>query len=287
MNEIRKKACSNFEEKKENKKEYYLEQAEKNNKLSTSIYNDAKSMAACIPFGQPILIGHHSEKRDRRFRERITNKFNKSIEASNKSEYYEKKANVNSNAILSDDPQAIIKLREKISLLEKRRDKYKLINKTIKKHLGSKKGICLDKGSQETEAIKKALKKDLEQICKSQSTIDQLMTPSYLGHYGIQGFSITSLTTKIREAKKRIAYMIEEEKREDINFKVNDVEVKEEEGRINIYFPDKPEEAFRKKIKSYPLSLKWSRWGQCWTRKKTANVGQWFIDDLKKTLKEY
>ncbi len=33
--------------------------------------NTARKMAAVIPFGQPILIGHHSEKRDRNYRGRI------------------------------------------------------------------------------------------------------------------------------------------------------------------------------------------------------------------------
>ncbi len=31
----------------------------------------AHQMAQAIPFGQPILIGHHSEGRDRRYRDRI------------------------------------------------------------------------------------------------------------------------------------------------------------------------------------------------------------------------
>jgi hypothetical protein len=36
-----------------------------------ALYDDAHRMADAIPFGQPILDGHHSEGRDRRYRDRI------------------------------------------------------------------------------------------------------------------------------------------------------------------------------------------------------------------------
>jgi len=78
--------------------------------------------------------------------------------------------------------------------------------------------------------------------------------------------------------------MIKEEKREEIEFCINGVEVKEEEGRINVYFEDKPNEEIRSKIKSYPLSMKWSRFNSCWTRKKTVGVGEYFVENLKELL---
>lgn len=68
-------------------------------------------MADCIPFGQPILVGHHSEGRDRNFRKRIHNTFGKSFQAQDKAKHYEQKAAAieNNRAIFSDDPQAIQK----------------------------------------------------------------------------------------------------------------------------------------------------------------------------------
>ncbi len=49
-------------------------------------------MAQAIPFGQPILVGHHSEKRDRRYRGRIENHFCVSAELQDKSAYYAARA---------------------------------------------------------------------------------------------------------------------------------------------------------------------------------------------------
>ena len=58
----------NYLERKERRVERCKELAAKNAKLSATLYNEAKGMQDTIPFGQPILVGHHSEKRDRNFR---------------------------------------------------------------------------------------------------------------------------------------------------------------------------------------------------------------------------
>ena len=48
-------------------------------------------MASAIPFGQPILVGHHSEGRDRRYRDRIHNTFGKAFATMDKADYYEER----------------------------------------------------------------------------------------------------------------------------------------------------------------------------------------------------
>ena len=61
---------SNYEERKQNRLEAYQNLAAKNESLSTSLWKQSDKMASVIPMGQPILVGHHSEKRDRNYRER-------------------------------------------------------------------------------------------------------------------------------------------------------------------------------------------------------------------------
>lgn len=55
-------------------------QAEKLQAKSDALHREATDAADRIPFGQPILVGHHSETRDRRHRARIHSKFEKSFE---------------------------------------------------------------------------------------------------------------------------------------------------------------------------------------------------------------
>lgn len=45
---------------------------------SDRLHDQARDMAAHIPFGQPILVGHHSERGDRRYRGRIADTFDRS-----------------------------------------------------------------------------------------------------------------------------------------------------------------------------------------------------------------
>ena len=66
--------------------------AEKADRRSDELYNSAKDMASVIPFGQPILVGHHSEKRDRNYRAKIDAKFGKAFAEQDKAAYYTNKA---------------------------------------------------------------------------------------------------------------------------------------------------------------------------------------------------
>lgn len=295
---LRTKANQNFNERIEAKKERYSELAEKNERLSDQTFDHARKMASVIPFGQPILVGHHSEKGDRRYRARIENTYRKSSELYDKSKYYAEKAeNYGSGGIMSDDPEAMIKLKEKIEMLTVKRDKLKRIRSAVNSLLKKYKTVMPthrfqneNYRSYDHEAIKKdmdilknTLSSKLPEIDAMQ--IELLLTEDF-GRYGVSGWQVTSLTTRIREAKKRLEYMEREEERAEINWTFeNGIEVKEEEGRINIYFDGKPEEAVRSVIKRSPYAFKWSRYNACWTRKKTSSMGKWFFNDLEKYLK--
>lgn len=114
-------------ERQEYKKEMYQERAEQADKRSQSHYEKHRNIASVIPMGQPILVGHHSEKRHRNDLKRIDNEMRKSIQESEKADYYRNKVdNIdNSKVISSDDPQAIEKLQARIEELEKAKEEVK------------------------------------------------------------------------------------------------------------------------------------------------------------------
>jgi len=56
-----------FEERREKRIETAQQRALKNETESNFLYKKAKEMASMIPLGQPILVGHHSEKGDRNY----------------------------------------------------------------------------------------------------------------------------------------------------------------------------------------------------------------------------
>ena len=111
---------SDYEERRkrriERQKELSLKAQERSSQYSNSNANRILQIAP----GQPILVGHHSEKRHRRLIKKAQDDIRKSIEEDNKSNFYKERAEnaENSKVIYSDDPQAIIKLKEKLERLE-------------------------------------------------------------------------------------------------------------------------------------------------------------------------
>ena len=97
----------------------------------------ASEMASVIPFGQPILVGHHSERRDRNYRDRIGRTMDRAIEDSRKAESMRSRADgIESQldqSIYSDDPDAVERLEERIAELEAQRDRFKAHNREMRK----------------------------------------------------------------------------------------------------------------------------------------------------------
>ena len=123
-------------ERKERKLQLREKWAKINEKKSQQVLDEAHKISEHIPPGQPILKGHHSEKKHRRDIESLNNKMHKSIEHANKAEYHKNKAkNLKrqlDTTIFSDDFDAIEKLKAKIEALINQRKRYREINKAIK-----------------------------------------------------------------------------------------------------------------------------------------------------------
>jgi hypothetical protein len=109
-----------YEQKQEARRERYQALAEQNREKSNQNYETSHRLGEMIPFGQPILVGHHSERGHRSLIDKINNSMRKSIELDKKADYYENRANNISNNISSDDPDAIDKLEIKLAKLEDR-----------------------------------------------------------------------------------------------------------------------------------------------------------------------
>ncbi|MHB8533475.1 MAG: DUF3560 domain-containing protein [Solirubrobacteraceae bacterium] len=95
------------------------------------------ALASTIPLGQPILVGHHSQRRAERDRERIERGTRRTIEHTDKARAFRQRAeNIDAaaaRAVYSDDPDAIGKLRERLAELEGERDTIKAYNAAARK----------------------------------------------------------------------------------------------------------------------------------------------------------
>lgn len=78
---------NSYEEKQEARRARYEEKASRLRDEAHRLHDQAHEMASAIPFGQPILVGHHSEGRDRRYRARIHDTFGKAFATMDKADY--------------------------------------------------------------------------------------------------------------------------------------------------------------------------------------------------------
>jgi hypothetical protein len=246
---------SNFAEKRENRIERYQELAEKHETNSDNLSERARKMADCIPFGQPILVGHHSEGRDRRFRDKIHNTFGKSIEEQNTADYYKQKAAsaASNHAIFSDDPEAVVKLKEKIAGLEKLQEIMKAANKIINRKSGT------------------VEEKIVELIAAgfSEKIATELFKPDFCGRTGFPGFELTNNNANIRRLKERLAHLQKQETQETTEKEINGIRIVDnvEDNRLQIFFPSKPSEEIRGKLKSW--GFRWSPMVGAWQRHRS------------------
>jgi len=110
--------------------------AEKREQRAEQAYDRATELGQQIPFGQPILVGHYSEKGHRAHLARIDSAMRQSCESSAMAARMEEKADSieyqAKHAIYNDDPDAIDRLAAKVAKLEAQRDQMKAANVTYR-----------------------------------------------------------------------------------------------------------------------------------------------------------
>jgi hypothetical protein len=250
---------NDYEAKQEARRQRYLELAEKAAKKSESAYGSAHRIADVIPPGQPILVGHHSEKRHRRDLERIDNKMRQSVEESKKAEYYKSKAlSVGDGGISSDDPEAVQKLQEKLAKCEVFQEKSKATNKIVRRN---------PKNVATPEKIA-----DLIALGMKESTALKAFEPDFCGRIGIPAYALQNNNAEIRRLKKRIEELQAKSTKESytIDFVGGTALVNYEENRVQIFHDEKPPLNVRQELKR--RGFNWSRQGVCWQRKITNNA---------------
>lgn len=169
-------------ERKKRKLQKRLDWADKRDKKSDEEMEAGNKMAGALPLGQPILIGHYSEKRHRNYIRKIQNHSTKAVEHSKMADYHREKAdNLQQQldtTIFSDDPDAVERLQEKINKLETKRNRMKEINK----------------------ALKKGIEIQLSDIEKKELQSNQ----NCWGDYMYMPYELSNLGQRIRQAKKRL-----------------------------------------------------------------------------------
>ncbi len=238
-------------ERLERKLEKRLDWAEKAKSRSQSAYNASCRIADNIPLGQPILVGHHSERHARRDVERIHSAMTKCCEQGDLARSHESKAaGIEAqleNSIFSDDLDAIEKLKEKIEMLEKEGDHMKEVNKAFKKAPG-------DKSEKLAYLVQSNIIGQEEAM-----TIAKYFAICHYQDKPYASYSLTNLNARIRTAKERI---------KQIEYRNAKAEKAEQSGGIaiegdeyvSITFSEKPEWTVLKALKAANFWYRGGSW---------------------------
>lgn len=246
---------NSFEEKRAARAERLENRAAKARQESAQRSESVHQMAGVMN-GQPILVGHHSEKRHRRDLDKMHNNMHKSVQLTREADELECRAEAcrNNTAIFSDDPDASEKLADKIARLEQRQQLMKDANKLARK--GDRDGLAA--------------------LGFTNKLIDKLLTPGYGQGYGQRvGFASWELTNNganIRRLKKRLEEI--EAHADDITASetIGDVRIIDnvEDNRVQIFFPGKPAPEIRQRLKSN--GFRWAPSIGAWQRHRNRRA---------------
>jgi hypothetical protein len=246
---------SDYEERKEHRISRYEEQAQKAGNESDALFAKAHNAASAIPFGQPILVGHHSEGADRSYRRGIENTHRKSFEAAKKAAYYQDKADTaaGNHAISGDNPEAVNLYREKLVILEADQEEMKAINKAF------------GKGD---EALK-ALGLDDARIAKIKKAVES--APSF-AKKPYPAWALSNNNAEIRRVKEKIEQLskLDTVNAETITFNGGKLLINTEANRVQFLFEGKPGEEIRALLKS--CGFRWAPSEGAWQRQRTMNA---------------
>jgi hypothetical protein len=258
---------NDYECKQAAKKARYIEIAEKLEAEAQRLYEYDRQQMELIPLGQPILVGHHSEGRHRAALKYSHKRLHKICELRNKAKRYRHKASVINHAISSDDDDALIKLKNKLSKLEANQEVMKKINAEYRKG-----GFDAITGI--TEEDKAYLKAKMQRFDWQKKPY-----PSY---------SLSNNNAEIRRIKQRIAELEarnQEAPREAMQGNGYKVTENQEDNRIWFEFDEKPIPAICQIMKQH--GFKWSPSRRAWVRmlnQAGRTHARWAIDAINKLL---
>lgn len=255
-----------YQARQDARRERLEDRADKARTEASSRHHAAHTAAQAIPFGQPVLLGHHSEGRDRRYRGRIAANFDKSFAASKEADELDARAAaVGTGGISSDDPEAVTLLRDKVALGEALQARMVATNRVVRK---KDPALLVAMGYTEERAAR-------------------LLTPDFCGRVGFPDYELTNNSANVRRMKARIAELTQRAARPTVEVVVSAPDAAPaangttqgvgyiyrddtDENRVMFEFEGgKPSDAVRAILKSH--AFKWSPTRGAWVRLLTGS----------------
>lgn len=154
--------------------------------------------------------------------------------------------------IMSNDPEAVRKLKDKLADLQRSQEAMKEANAVIR----NKK---LDADGKRAKLAEMGFPNAAE-----------LLKPDFMGRVGFPPYALQNNSANMKRVQARIDELEAAQTRPALEAENNGIRLFEDEGRVQIQFPGKPSEADRKALKSN--GFKWSPSRGTWVRQATGNA---------------
>jgi len=245
---------SDYQERKESRIRSLTKKAEKAKKESTQYIQKSKDAVVGIEPGQPVLIGHHSEKKHRAAIKKMDSAMQKAIKANDKSTYYQIKTTiaVNNQSISSDDPKAESLYKDKLEKLQALQEFMKSVNTFWRKNKTMK---GYPKISDEKAA-------QIDEYMKTASSWVQKSGPFEKWELSNNNAEIHRIKEKIKSLEE-LDGMIEE----IVKFPNGEMRINVKINRVQLIFTDKPSQEIRVMLKANGFN--WAPSEGAWQRLRT------------------
>jgi len=261
---------SDYEDRKEQKIDRLNERAEKAHREATAQHKKAERIGSAIPFGQPILVGHHSEKRHRADIDKIETAHRKSAEADDKAAYYQDRVDAieSNNSISGDNPDAVDLYKARLIELETAQEQMKSVNAYWRKH--------------------KTMKGYPGMTDKAAAGIDEQMKTAYSWvqkNGPFESWRLSNNNAEIRRVKEKLETLsqLDNMAAEIIKFEGGEMRVSVDINRVQFIFDGKPSEEIRSILKKH--GFRWAPSEGAWQRQRTL-IAVRIAKDLISKLEE-
>ncbi len=245
---------ADYEDRQERRRDRLEERAAKKHTEAESRFAASDRMAG-IMNGQPVLIGHHSEKRHRRDIDRMWNHTRKGLDAHHESQELERRAaSVGKGGVSSDDPEAVTKLKAKLESLEAGRARMKAVNAAWRKH-----GKPRPDNAEAWNKIEATLGYSVDDV-RLDMARDFMTRAPYT-------YTITNIGSEIRRLEQRIKELEQAEALPDHAPIEGDgwrIWEDRDENRLFIAHDSKPSVGVRAALKRH--GFRWNRYATAWSR---------------------
>jgi len=259
---------NSYEQKQSRRKQRLAAAAENAERESTAAFQRSNSYTDGIPMGQPILVGHHSEKRHRNALKKSDNAMRKAVESSKHAEELRgRAAAVGTGGISSDDPDAIQKLSEQLQTCQDWQALMVATNKLVR---------FAEKRAEAITARVELVRGQLAALGFGEVNMVQLFTKDFAGRTGFPTYMLQNNNANTRRIAARIAALQARPKQLEAFTPIDGdgwrIFVDADENRVCLEFDARLSKERYTDIRSWPYSFVWSHSYSRFQRKYSTNA---------------